>query len=148
MSSHTRYSGSRESQTSRDRSSSSDSGTQKGYKNSTEPSNKNTDCNEMTRKESPARSCGSNPSTKENHFSIGAKLGVDEDGFKPYGSLNCISDAIQASDTKQNQLKEALKMGKHDSITRHLSKDAQFLIKVKKFRKGKEKEDAGLVNGF
>lgn len=62
---------------------------------------------------------------------------VDEDGFKPRKQL------ITAFDTKDNtsedkvRLKDFVKADAKTSVSTPMSKDVQFLLKVKKFRRNK-----------
>ena len=76
-----------------------------------------------------------------------SKLNLDEDGFWP-----------RIKNIKNNDVDEIIEQNKVDCTVVHdskrissyssLSKDVQFLLKVKKYRKEKENEDSGRHNGF
>ena len=96
---------------------------------------------------SPGGSSLGNSSSKENHLSTHLRSSLDEDGFKPRIPLD-----TTALTTKNSM--EGAKLGnkrniaadKKFSSSTTLTKDVQFLLKVKRLRKKKLLEDAIVDN--
>ena len=99
-------------------------------------------------KTSPSGSCVSKSSCKENVNRNAGKEYIDEDGFKPRIALNDkLPDKNERSEKRVLKLKENLGSKRKNIDNPILSKDVQFLLKVKRLRKSKEKQDKVLLKG-
>ena len=99
-------------------------------------------------KTSPSGSCVSKSSCKENINHNAGKEYIDEDGFKPRIALNDkLPDRNKRSEKRVLELKENLGSKRKNIDNPILSKDVQFLLKVKRLRKSKEKQDKVLLKG-
>ena len=97
---------------------------------------------------SPSGSCVSKSSCKENVSRNFSKEYIDEDGFKPRIALNDkLLDRNKRSAKRVLELKENLGSKRKNIDNPILSKDVQFLLKVKRLRKSKEKQDKVLLKG-
>ena len=99
-------------------------------------------------KTSPSGSCVSKSSCKENINRNAGKEYIDEDGFKPRIALNDkLSDRNERSEKRVLKLQQNLGSKRKNIDNPILSKDVQFLLKVKRLRKSKEKQDKVLLKG-
>ena len=97
---------------------------------------------------SPSGSCVSKSSCKENVSRNFSKEYIDEDGFKPRIVMNDkLPDRNKRSEKRVLKLNENLGSKRKNIDNPILSKDVQFLLKVKRLRKSKEKQDKVLLKG-
>ena len=76
-----------------------------------------------------------------------SKHGLDEDGFRARAK-NKKMDNDDSGNEEMNGKETSNNDNKKISSYSALSKDVQFLLKVKRYRREKENEDSGRQNGF
>ena len=158
-SSHETYDGGRNRSTKRHRSRSRsserrNSGALSSHSNHTRPSRNsngrqgNHNEHKIDEKDSPGGSSFGNSSSKENCLPIALKSSLDEDGFKPRVPLNTtpLNTKDNTNGIRSENRHTISADNKFSSECKPLSKDVQFLLKLKRLRKQKLLEDAIVSN--
>ena len=76
-----------------------------------------------------------------------SNLKLDEDGFRHRARISNVND-VNEGDKETNSDEKNFSNSKMISSYTVLSKDVQFLLKVKRYRRKKENEEVDRTNGF